>query len=301
MALTLARELEDPAGEAYALYWLATAASYVGNFDEAEAWLRQAERIDQAAMPGWIGRHIAIVLGRSLGEIGETAEGYRYCADALAAARQAGALYDQGDGLLSMALLDFNAGRLGGTRAHLREVIELFGQTGAIVLLINCLDLCADLCAATGRSREAVTVGAALTALRHGTWIQDESQAEDPVNDEDSREPLRLVRQMLEPAAVRAAEQRGAAMTPVVAAEYVLLLLADEAPEAVAEPSLPHLSVRDQELITLVAQGRTNAQIAAHLAISVRTVGFRINQIRERTGSQRRADLTRLALRANLV
>ena len=53
-------------------------------------------------------------------------------------------------------------------------------------------------------------------------------------------------------------------------------------------------------LLCLVAQGRTNAQIAAELHISVRTVGSHLDRIRDKTGC-RHADLTRLALAAGLI
>jgi DNA-binding CsgD family transcriptional regulator len=61
------------------------------------------------------------------------------------------------------------------------------------------------------------------------------------------------------------------------------------------------LSPRERELVTLVAQGRTDAQIAAELYISTRTVGSHLDRIRDKTGCRRRADLTRLALSAGLV
>jgi DNA-binding CsgD family transcriptional regulator len=61
------------------------------------------------------------------------------------------------------------------------------------------------------------------------------------------------------------------------------------------------LSVRERELVTLVAQGGTNAQIAAQLHISVYTVRSHLDRIREKTGCRRRADLTRLALHQGLV
>ena len=60
---------------------------------------------------------------------------------------------------------------------------------------------------------------------------------------------------------------------------------------------LDKLSPRERELVTLVAQGRTDAQIAAQLVISVRTVISHLDRIRDKTGYRRRADLTRLALR----
>jgi DNA-binding CsgD family transcriptional regulator len=49
------------------------------------------------------------------------------------------------------------------------------------------------------------------------------------------------------------------------------------------------------------AGGSTNAQIAARLYISVRSVGSHLDRIRDKTGCRRRADLTRLALQANLA
>lgn len=66
--------------------------------------------------------------------------------------------------------------------------------------------------------------------------------------------------------------------------------------EAIAE-----MPAARQVLLVLVAQGRTNAQIAAQLSISVRTVRSRLDRIRAKTRSQRRADLTRLAMQADLV
>ena len=64
---------------------------------------------------------------------------------------------------------------------------------------------------------------------------------------------------------------------------------------------LARLSPRERELVTLVAQGRTDAQIAAQLYITVRTVGSHLDRVRDKTGCRRRADLTRLALSAGLV
>lgn len=61
------------------------------------------------------------------------------------------------------------------------------------------------------------------------------------------------------------------------------------------------LSPRERELITLVAQGHTNAQIAARLYISIRTVASHLDRIRDKTGYRRRADLTRLAIEERLV
>jgi len=95
------------------------------------------------------------------------------------------------------------------------------------------------------------------------------------------------------------AEERGAVMSLATAAEYALLLVAPDS--AVVAPGAGNLSARERELVTLVAQGRTNAQIAAQLYISARTVSSHLDRIRDKTGCRRRADLTRLALSTGLV
>jgi DNA-binding CsgD family transcriptional regulator len=78
-------------------------------------------------------------------------------------------------------------------------------------------------------------------------------------------------------------------------------MLTDPGPPRPTAPGSGKLSARDRELVTLIAQGRTNAQIAAQMYISIRTVGSHLDRIRDKTGCRRRADLTRLALSAGLV
>ena len=112
---------------------------------------------------------------------------------------------------------------------------------------------------------------------------------------------MRQARQELGPARARAAEEQGAAMSLDAASEYALMLTAPESPQPPAPPGSGKLSARERELVTLVAQGRTDAQIAAELYISVRTVRSHLDQIRDKTGARRRADLTRLALTEGLV
>ena len=114
-------------------------------------------------------------------------------------------------------------------------------------------------------------------------------------------EPLREARQALGPARTRAAEDRGTAMSMATAAEYVLMLTAAGPQTPAAAPGPGKLSTREQELVTLVARGRTDAQIAAQLYISIRTVRSHLDRIRDKAGCRRRADLTRLALQAGLV
>ena len=82
-----------------------------------------------------------------------------------------------------------------------------------------------------------------------------------------------------------------AAAEALTAAEYALMLT-DGAPAVIPRRVSVKLSARERELVTLVAQGRANAQIAAELYISVCTVSSHLDRIRDKTGCRRRADLT---------
>jgi DNA-binding CsgD family transcriptional regulator len=113
-------------------------------------------------------------------------------------------------------------------------------------------------------------------------------------------EQLRQARLALEPGRARVAEDHGAAMSLATAAEHALKLT-DPGPPQPAAPGSGPLSARERELVRLVAQGRTNAEIADEPFISVRTVSSHLDRIRDKTGCRRRADLTCLALAAGLV
>jgi DNA-binding NarL/FixJ family response regulator len=79
------------------------------------------------------------------------------------------------------------------------------------------------------------------------------------------------------------------------------MLAGDPGPPQAPVPGLGRLSAWDRELGTLVARGRTDAEIAAELFISVHTVSSRLGRIRDKTGCRHGTDLTRLALAAAVV
>ena len=89
---------------------------------------------------------------------------------------------------------------------------------------------------------------------------------------------------------------------PVSAAIELAIMATSTAQEKPPEPAPRKLlSPRERELVTLVALGHTNTEIAARLYISVRTVASHLDRIRDKTGCRRRADLTRLAVDGGLV
>jgi DNA-binding CsgD family transcriptional regulator len=294
-AQALARELGYPAGEALALAVLSAAAYYAGELGSAAQLARQAQQVTVDAA-GLTARLCGTALTIALTVAGDLAAAERTCTAGLARSREAGDLWNLLELLPQLVMLDLRAGRIDDAMAHLREALRTAARAGCRVDVLDGLECCGLLCAATGRPAEAVTVWAARAALS-----RQEGHA-DPLPYARRRDrPLREARQALGSARTRAAEDRGAAMSLATAAEYALMLTAPGPPQPQVPLDLGMLSARERELVTLVAQGHTNAQIAAQLYISVHTVHSHLDRIRDKTGCGRRADLTRLALSVSLV
>jgi predicted ATPase/DNA-binding CsgD family transcriptional regulator len=293
-ALALARELGYSFGQARAMTCLVIAAWGAGNLDDARQLARQAGQIPD--VPAKITRELGLLMAGVLAEAGELTAARHACAAALAQARDAADLNSLGYLLPQMADLDLQAGRAADAAAHLREATQLAMRTGLSLTLLNVLYYCIYLCAATGRPAEAITAW----AFNHAFDQDDETTGTD-AEIRRLEGTLRQARQALGPDRARAAEQRGAAMSLPTAAEYALLLTTPTPPAAQPAPGTARLSGRERDLVTLVAQGRTDADIAAQLYISIRTVRSHLDRIRDKTGCRRRADLTRLALAEGLV
>ena len=295
-ALAMARELGYPFGQARAMDGLIIAAVYAGHLDEAAQLARQGAQIPD--IPGRAPRACGYLLAGVLAEAGDLAAAEQACAATLAQARDAGDLITPrrpADG--SWRMLDLRAGRTGDAAAHLREAAQLALQTGAWFTILNVLEDCGHLCAATGRPADAVTVWAAWDTFESATRTPGQRRGHAAPRGRPAQRPGgarpgpgprgRTARRGDEPG--HRGRVRPDADHPGPAAERR------------GRPGTARLSTRERELVTLVARGRTDAQIAAQLYISIRTVRSHLDRIRDKTGCRRRADLTRLALAEDLV
>jgi predicted ATPase/DNA-binding CsgD family transcriptional regulator len=297
-ALALVRDGDHPVAEAGALAALSLVACAGGDRVGAVQLASQAERI-LAGLHGRSVRACAHTLTTVLIEVGEAGAAERTCAAGLADARDAGDLWSLGNLLEKMVVLDMGADRYADAASHLREALQTALRTGVHGKALQDLDCCGYLCARTGRPAEAVTIWAAMAALEREGFSAP-LHPDLPEGWPQRQGALHRARRLLGPAQAQAAQDRGTAMSLAAAAEYVLMLTAGpQSPVAASGPE--NLSPRERELVTLVALGHTDAQIAGQLHISVRTVSSHLDRIRDKTGCRRRADLTRLALSAGLV
>jgi predicted ATPase/DNA-binding CsgD family transcriptional regulator len=299
-SLALARQGDHPHAEAQALAILGLIACVARDRIGAVQLAERAERI-MAVRHGPAARVCGHILTTVLIQADEPAAARRVCAASLAGARDAGDLWSLGNLLEKTVVLDLGSERYDDAAAHLREGLQTALRIGSRARLLDDLDCCGYLCAWTGRDAEAVTLWAAVVALQGRDGFLVPLRPDKPEGWFERQEPLHKARHALGPVRAQAAEERGKAMSLAAAAEYALMLTATDPQPPVATPGAEDLSPRERELVTLVAQGRTDAQIAVELHISVRTVSSHLDRIRDKTGCRRRADLTRLALSAGLV
>jgi predicted ATPase/DNA-binding CsgD family transcriptional regulator len=311
-ALKLAQQIRYAAGEAYALRQLSFVAMYANQSEDAVKWAVQAQRVPFDQISDWRARGIkevlpyALVMTGQLEELdaGQMADLEAQCAQLLALASSAGDLGQEADAHYSLAMLAIRTGRLAAAGASLRAAAILATRVGFTLRLIDILDEAGYLCAATGRFGEAVTLWSAMAVQNEVADLADTPQAEDR-----RAGPLREAQGELGERAAGAARDRGAAMTLAAAVEFAVMMTEQvnenlPAPlpaPAQAAPGSALLSARERELVALVAQGRTDAQIAERLFISIRTVRTHLDRIRGKSGCRRRADLTRLALQEGII
>jgi predicted ATPase/DNA-binding CsgD family transcriptional regulator len=297
-ALQVARSAGDREAEMLALYALAATADYSGEVELALSSMREAAAIDPARASGETARRCIAGLTIVLLDEGDLEGALQQGSRGLELARQSGDEKDQADFLSLLAHGYVRTNRPAEASKLLHEAIELASRTGLQLGQIGALDLCGFVCAAGQRFEDAITIWSAHAGFLAAFGLLDVP------SDASRRDVLwTAARTALGDEDARVAEQRGQAMTLATASEYALVLTADgtSALQEQAVARLTGLSTREQELVTLVARGNTDAQIAAQLFISVRTVGSHLDRIRDKTGCRRRVELTRMALQAGLV
>jgi len=161
-------------------------------------------------------------------------------------------------------------------------------------------------------------LGCVAAAQGLHTWAAVLWGAAEPLRESRSVAPPRdlyervvaLVRTQLGEAAFTAAWAQGRSMTPeqaLAAQETAEMPLSaptepPSLPPAKTSPAYPGgLTVREVEVLRLIAQGMTDAQVAEQLVISPRTVNWHLTSIYSKLGVSSRAAATRYAIEHHVV
>ena len=292
-ALRIAREAEYAYGVVLALCDLGTLAWYREQFDEAVAMATQAQ---QAGDRG--GHRPYTVLVVAYAGLHRFVEAEEAGQAGLAVVLSGGDRTWEAWYRIALAEVYSGSGRLSDAGRAIVEGLKLAWTCGDQIVVSNGLEAALRLCSISSRHLDAaVLLGA------HASFAQAAGFGKSVTTD-DVEDVINSVRKTLSHEQVATALSRGANLSASAAVQLACSLAAAGSgsdPNAPAAATKPTLSKREQELLDLVAQGSTDAQIAQQLFISIRTVRSHLDRIRDKTGCRRRADLTRLTLQAQLT
>jgi predicted ATPase/DNA-binding CsgD family transcriptional regulator len=301
--LRLSGKTNEPRAQAIGLMLLGLVDVAEGNAQRSRERFEESLRFFCISGEKWGEAHTIAYLGLAPLLDGEPESAKRCFEEGLAAAHAAGDRIAAHQALYKLGLLALAERDLDRADEYLREGLSLADEVRDIInapYFVRALGQVAGL-----RNRAAFAVrllGAAESALRaKGSapyrYIPDEA-LQDRI--------FAAARDALGDTAFEEVWKRGRAMTLKQAVDYALeeAEAARKASEEAEEPpqALPAgLSAREVEVLRLVAEGLTNAEIAKELFISPRTVNAHMGSVYHKIGSHSRAQAARFASEHDLV
>jgi len=287
-SMALFRELGDETGIAASLFHLGQISVHAGDRERAKALRLEAEELRKVLVDRQASGTLLIFLGMAAQNEGDHAQGVALFEEGLTLNRELGDLRGTAMCLtgLGVSALDrrdpIQAAAL--YEEDIRILQQLKDKTGTVYGLRGM----ACVSALRGEAARAARLWGAAEALGENIRL--------PLSAFDRSHPdyehlIDGVRSRLDDeAAWEAAREEGQAMTPDEALEYALATegAAPASPEKASAPS-SLLSEREAEILTLVAEGLTNLQVADRLYLSSRTVGQHLRSIYRKLGVSSRA------------
>jgi DNA-binding CsgD family transcriptional regulator len=297
-AVALAERSGDLAGRVWGLLNLSFADRCRGDHEEsaahAEAAVAQARALDDD-LPPFLQAFVLNRLGHEAYELGNYSRAEAVLEEALDRWRRLGNPW--GTDIVLGKLADVAQARGDDARAAAlySESLDSWSQgneLGSVEILTGLARL-----AAKGRTESAVRLFAAAEAVqtRIGLTLAPALRAK-------NERALAAAKEALGKEAFAAAWAAGGDL-PLEQAVAEARSVADDAGHADPDPSsaASGLSPREREVLGLVAQGMTNAQVAERLFLSPRTVNAHLNSIYHKLGVNSRSAATRFAVEHDLA
>jgi len=250
----------------------------------------------------------ALPLG-TLGQIrllqGEPARARELLEESVAVFKEVGARVETAEALVCLARVATYQGDLALARHLYEESLALMQEGGYKEFLAPCLEGLAAVLAAQGEPRWAAQLWGTAEALRQAIGAPPS-----PVYRNEYEQVVAAVRATLGEEAFTVAWAEGRSMTPeqALAAQGQTPLPPASQARTAATPAgkspVPYpdeLTEREVEVLRLIAQGLTDAQVAEQLIISPRTVHGHLRSIYNKIGVTSRSAATRYAVDHQLV
>ncbi|MBI4673578.1 MAG: tetratricopeptide repeat protein [Chloroflexi bacterium] len=271
-----AKELDDARMMGWALCHLGMAAHHRGERAQAVKWLQEAVDLLRAVKDAWGSVLASLWLADTRMRLGELDAAKPLWEGALAQARAIGETWGQGWALGGLGDVARLQGDFVQARAYFTEALALHYELGNTSALPYTLEALANLAAMTREPKRAAELWGAGEALR-----QINNEPLPPSYRNDYAPHVASARKALGEQKFHAAWVRGGALS---LAQVVALALGKGEPAASAPASfenapLEMLTVRELEILQLLAAGLSNQQIARQLSMTVGTVKWHAHQI----------------------
>jgi predicted ATPase/DNA-binding CsgD family transcriptional regulator len=300
-ALILSKKLGDKSSVAVSLAHLGRTVVHQGDAGRIQALRLEAEEMRQGSLDPRATAELLFFLGavarhekdyeRSVGLCEESLELFRELEDTRGISRCINGLgtvaLEYGDQERAAALLEEALWLLWGLKEKTGISFSLLGLAGVA--------------SSWGEPTRAARLWAAAEVLREDIGLALGHYERSRYGYEGR---LAAARSQLEETAWEAAWAEGRAMSLEQAVEYALEPSPTTQQEEPAAPPTTYparLSAREVEVLRLVAEGLTNAQVAEKLFISPRTVNAHLNSIYGKLGFNSRVEATRFAVDQDLL
>jgi len=306
-ALMLAREVGEPTAIAENLHALGDIASAQGDYSQATQQFEAELRIGQEKKIQWIYALALSGLGYVAWAQSDLELASKRLEEALTISREAGAKSIIGVALYYLGRVSQSQRDYALARAHYTESLTIAQELALRDGIASNLEALATLCVAQSHMepsplrfedlRRATCLFGVAEAL-YPPLLFEMSAAERAGHDQAEA----AARTVLGEAAFASAWAEGKAMTREQAIAYALKLpFGPPKPLQKGLKPLQALTEREREVVTLIARGLSNGEIADELVLSKRTVEHHMANILSKLGFANRAQIVRWAMENGLT
>lgn len=303
-AVTRFRESDDILGVAHVQWTLSLLSNMQGNVSTARALLDQSLVHARAVGDTWGLFFSLFLMATIVLTQGDPLTAHTLIEESMELAKELGSRQTFEYGRYGLGLVAFSQGDYATARVQYEECLRFILQSENRLLLAGCLQGLANVLAMQQELSRATCLWGTAEVLRETIGI-----SLSPVEHFLQQQLSAVARSQLGDEAFVAAWATGRTMPPEQA-----LTLQETVVSSPQTPTSPHqssvlpptestagLTPREKDVLRLLAQGLTSAQIAKQLVIGVVTVNFHVRSIYSKLGVSSRSAATRYAIEHHLM
>jgi non-specific serine/threonine protein kinase len=301
-SIALFHEVQDLWGEAHGLFSLARGWLRAGADATARPYYDESLKLFQSVGDMWGSGMVIGHLGMIAEHQGDYATARDLMEQRLALAREIGSQQLISVGLYHLGMIAYHLEEHARAAELLKESLTVserigLGHSDSLIAGFSGLGIVA---AAAGQSARAARLFAAAEALGEKMGAQRA-----PAEQAQQRRGMARVRASLSREAFRSAWAQGHAMPLKQAIAYALETTVEQEPPRTARQAEKRryggLTPRERQVATLVAQGKSNREIAAALVLSERTITTHVANVLSKLGFSSRTQIAAWAVEIGLV